>query len=589
MQVKQLEDNLLKLVSDYKESNPKLKLNFLAKLLTNFVLQLKNYLEELADRKTSWNNIILKIEYSLGKSDDGSDNIYIKQSNPTQNIIEKVYLDILRVITKNAKIIKDKDNTNFAPPKEFIKEVSELSEEEQAERLYKLFNPTPFIIKPFDDKPSVIINFQPLIHDKEINQKYYQVLINIDVGTSKPYNWKDEAKNNFWNGIIEYIYQITGENTFAFIHDIDGILLQPQKMEVKAIDKSKQLIKASLHTELQKFGRKPKKNGTIYDLLPEQLDEEVQKDISDYKVEVIGLNNTKAQNQALFAVQKLFHETGYQGNTEGKNLSKQDNSFKFMGYLPGMKFTPSHYLDAYGVNKKESSRGKWEYNSNERSEALKALRELSQKKFLFYYERKYWKDGKEVYDLITTVRSLFNIVEGYEAIDKNEVTNIKTGKNMSDIDQKIGHIVLEPCPILLDQIDTYFVLKPANYYQEIKLLVGKTGKQVPLFIDFLIAEVTKKEIAAKGKEIEWLIEMNYETLAYKLRMDNLLKQGKATKIKQELKKCYEIAKQLGYLLEYETIKGSTMELEKLVLNKNKFKRVKEINEEIIKIDSKAIF
>jgi hypothetical protein len=590
MQTKQqLEDNFLKLIDSYKSYNPKLKLNFLAKLLNSFITYLRNHLENLDDKKTGWNNIIVKIEYSLGKDDDGSENIYMKESNPAQNIMEKVYLDIFRTITKNAKIFKTNGNSNYQTPKEFLKEISNLSDEEQGEKVYKLFNPEPFIIKPFDDRPTIIINFQPLVHDKDSNQKYYQVLLKLDVGTSKPYNWKEEAKNFFWNGITEYVYQITGDNTFSFVHEIEPALLQPEKLGIKTLDKSKQLIKASLHTELQKFGRKPKKNGTIFDLLPEPLDDEVQKDISDYKIEVIGLDNTKAQNQALFAVQKLFHETGYQGNSQGKTLSKNDNSFKFMGYLPAMKFTPAQYLEAYGVNKKESSRGKWEYHSNERSEAMKALRELSQKKYLFYYERKYWKDGKEVYDLITTVRSLFNITEGYEAIDKNVVTNIKTGKGALETDQKIGNIVLEPCPMLLDQIDTYFVLKPANYYQEIKLLVGKTGKQVPLFIDFLIAEVTKKEISAKGKEIDWLIEMNYETLAYKLRMDKLLKQGKATKIKQELHKCYEIAKQLGYLMDYKTVLGATMELERLTLNSDKFKRVKEINEEIIKIDSKVIF
>ena len=44
----------------------------------------------------------------------------------------------------------------------------------------------------------------------------------------------------------------------------------------------------------------------------------------------------------------------------------KDNSFKFSGYLPVLKITASQYLDAYGVNKKETERNKTEYNSNER-------------------------------------------------------------------------------------------------------------------------------------------------------------------------------------------------------------------------------
>lgn len=589
MQTKQLENNFLRLVSTYKKTNPNLNLNFLSKLLYSFISYLREYLEKLEDRKTEWDNTIVKIEYTLETNDDGSENICLKQNSLEQNIMEKVYLEVFKEITGNALIIKEKNGSTFQTPKEFLKNIAELSQQEQANKIYKLFNPESFIIKPFNDKPAIIISFSPLVYDKDNNQKYYQVLLKIDVGNFKPYMWKEEVSKNFWHRILEYVSQINSENTFSFINEIEPPLLHLKKLDIKTIDKSKQLIKASLHTELQKFGRKPKKNGSILDLLEQPLEDELQKDISDYKIEVIGLDNTKSQNQALFAIQKLFHETGYKGNSEGKTLNKDDNSFKFMGYLPAIKFTPAQYLEAYGVTKKERARGKWEYLSNERSEALKALRELSQKKYLFYYEKKYWKDAKELFDLITTVRSLFNLTEKYEAIDHNEVKIIENNQVSLKTEEKLSYIVLEPCPLLVDQIETYFVLKPANFYQEIKLLFGKTSKQVPLFIDFLIAEITKREISSKGKDIDWIIELNYETLAYKIRMEKMIEANKVKRIKQELVKCYKIAKQLGYLLDYETIMGSTIELERLVLNPDKFRRVKEINEEIKLINSNSNF
>jgi hypothetical protein len=339
---------------------------------------------------------------------------------------------------------------------------------------------------------------------------------------------------------------------------------------------------------LQKFGSTPKKQGSLFELLPKPLDEEVNKDIFEYQIEVIGIDDTKSQNQALFAIQKLLNDTGYKGNTDGKTLKGEDNSFKFMGYLPMIKFTPAQYLEAYGTGKRETARGRLEFNANERTEALKALRELSTKKYLFYYKRKYWKDGKEVYDLITTVRSLFNVVEGYESLDKAEVDLIQNNKRDS-VDEKLGFIVIEPCPLLIDQIDTYFVLKPANYYQEIKLLVGRASRHATLFIDYLITEVTKKEISAKGNEISWNIELNYKTLAYKLRMNKYLETNQTKRVRKELEKCYDIAQKLGYLLEYKTIDGKTKELEQLVLNPEKFRRIKEIDEEIKMIDSKVKF
>lgn len=553
--------------------------------MNSFISYLRKQLENLENNKTNWNDIILNIEYTLETDNDGYENISLKENNLTQNIMEKAYLDVFKEITRNAVIIKSNGASNFHASEEFLKEINELTGEEQADKVYKLFNPEPFIIKPFDDKPAIIINFQPLINDKDTNQKYYQVLIKIDTGNSKPYLWKQEGKNHFWDGINKYISQINGENVFLFVNEIVPENLHTQKLDIKTIDKSKQLIKTSLHTELQKFGSKPKKQGSLFDLLPKPLEEEVNKDIFEYSIEVVGIDDTKVQNQALFAIQKLLHDTGYKGNTEGKTLNKEDNSFKFMGYLPMIKFTPSQYLEAFGTGKRETARGKWEFNSHERTDALKALRELSMKKYLFYYKRKYWKDGKEVYDLITTVRSLFNIVEGYESLNKAEVDSIQGSKRNSDVEEKLNFIVIEPCPLLVDQIETYFVLKPANYYQEIKLLVGRTSKHATLFIDYLIAEVTKKEITAKGKDINWNIELNYETLAYKLRMNKYLETKQLKRIRKELEKCYELAKQLGYLLDYNTITGKTTELERLVLNPEKFRRIKEIDEEIKKIDS----
>lgn len=87
---------------------------------------------------------------------------------------------------------------------------------------------------------------------------------------------------------------------------------------------------------------------------------------------------------------------------------------------------------------------------------------------------------------------------------------------------------------------------------------------------------------AKKEEIEWVIEINFETLAYKLRMEKMIQEKRVTRVKTYLEKCYESAKKLDYLLEYSTVKGTAKDIEKLVLNPEKFKRVKEINEELQK-------
>ncbi len=98
-------------------------------------------------------------------------------------------------------------------------------------------------------------------------------------------------------------------------------------------------IKASLHTELRKFEEKPIPAQTsIFDI----LDSGTKEKAIEHKMEVIGIDNTHAQNQALFAIQKLLDKTNYQGNIPG-SYERGENIFKFTGYLPMLKFTPDGY------------------------------------------------------------------------------------------------------------------------------------------------------------------------------------------------------------------------------------------------------
>ncbi len=589
MTIRYSEDNLREFINNYNDCNPPLNLEALAKLFSSFISTLKKYTNS-HDRHFDWNKTIVQLEYTIETDSNNNETIFIKDDPESEdeiyikNIIEKNYLQVFKTITKGLVLVMENNKPKHQYPPEIIEKLKSLPEDKKFEEITQLFNIDPVIITPVKNIPGIIVVFHPLVIDND--KKYYNITLNIECGNFKPARWKEEVRNKIWEDLEKYITQTLLEKD---LNPASAIPIPLPNAKLKSFSHDNRPIKTSLHTELQKFGSTPKKQGSLFDLLPKSLDDEVNKDIFEYRIEVVGIDDTKGQNQALFAIQKLLNDTGYKGNIDGKTLSREDNSFKFMGYLPMMKFTPSQFLEAYGIGKRETARGRWEYNANERVEALKALRELSMKKYLFFYKRKHWKDGKEVYDLITTVRSLFNIVEGYESLDKAEVELIQGSKRTSEVEEKLGFIVIEPCPLLIDQIDTYFVLKPANYYQEIKLLVGRTSRHATLFIDYLIAEVTKKEIAAKGNDINWTIELNYETLAYKLRMNKYLETKQVKRIRKELEKCYDLAKQLGYLLEYETVSGKTKELEKLVLNPDKFRRIKEIDEEIKKIDSKIKF
>jgi hypothetical protein len=357
-----------------------------------------------------------------------------------------------------------------------------------------------------------------------------------------------------------------------------------QRKITKKSEKTNAKVKTSLHTELQKFGEKP--IPSIFDRLSERTRQEVVK----YKIEVVGIAHTQAQQQALFAIQKLLHDTNYRGNVLGSDYNGQDNAFWFRGYLPALEFKTSKYLEAYGVGKRKTSRGKIEFNVNERREALQALKDLAIKMNLFIYEKIYWiinKKGKKEQHRarIETIAPLIRITRGWDALTKKESQALNKQEETSKTDDKLIAIGIEPCPILIDQIDTYFILKPANYREEIALTSEefKVSKYTYLFIDYLMAQAELK----RRKKQELVITIALENLAYKLRLATYVKKRYFKRIRQILNNSCKLAKALGYLLEYKISEGEK-DMQKFILNPPKFDRALAILEQRKIIDESWI-
>src|SRR5436309_1211398 len=95
------------------------------------------------------------------------------------------------------------------------------------------------------------------------------------------------------------------------------------------------LVRVSLHAEMQKFGRKTTGN--------------------------TGLELSHTESRALFAVQKLLDSTNYSGNVEAQQ-TPPDHPSKYAGKLPRVVFKTSEYLAAYGLRKYKSARKKLEFS-----------------------------------------------------------------------------------------------------------------------------------------------------------------------------------------------------------------------------------
>lgn len=281
-----------------------------------------------------------------------------------------------------------------------------------------------------------------------------------------------------------------------------------------------------------------------------------------------GLSLSLTENKALFALQKLLDKTNYKGNIDGR-VATPENTFHYSGFLPRVQFTPAEYLDAYGLRRFTSARGYQEFNSNERSEAMKALRSLADKKFKIIYERKRWDEKKKmVTDVIITESSLIQIVWGLIGLTAEEKKKWDEGRFTETELMDRSTIAVEFSPIMVDQIDGYFILIPSSFYEDIKAQIpaAKYSQYIPLFLEWLILQAEIQRRAKTG----WKIEINYKKLAEKLGMGKLIRQRKNKEIRANLEECYDIAIKLGYIEKATTEDGRYTTKEVIYLNKGMF-------------------
>ncbi|WP_100933923.1 virulence factor [Candidatus Chlamydia corallus] len=318
------------------------------------------------------------------------------------------------------------------------------------------------------------------------------------------------------------------------------------------------VIKSSLHLESQKFGRKPLSS---FD--------------AESKIEVIGLDLQTSHYHALAAIQKLLSVTNYRGNAEGSYLSRETNTFKFEGIIPRIKFSRSQYLEAYGVKKYKTARNKYEFGGKEALISLEALYHLGNQPYLIVATRKRWNKREEVVDRYQTFSPILRICEGWEGLTPKENKALDEGPFINLVSTKHKGFIIEPCPIIVDQIDSYFVLKPANMYQEIKLRFPNASKFTYTFLDWIVSTATRKKMNNPTTK-DWpdKLEIGFENLSYILRMNRYITSRNWKKIETAINRCIEIAIELKWLTKHERIQGKTIsKKEVFFLNKTKFQQI----------------
>ncbi|MDB2614417.1 hypothetical protein N9Y92_04610, partial [Chlamydiales bacterium] len=405
----------------------------------------------------------------------------------------------------------------------------------------------------------IFVIFTPLYIVTDTKEMRFPIFVGLKTLNESYENFNKREERSFWSSLLESI-----EDALISTEDEIKILQTEHHLTIPKVP----LLKSPMHFEAIKHGNKPDKQLKLpFSRDQTELEEEIP------SIEVAGLNLNKKHYHALNAIQILLNETNHEGNALGEVLDG-NNTFKFKGYLPRIKFSRSDYLSAYGVKKNKTKRGYNEFSGLGSDEALGALKDLATINHLIIRRRTRIDKREKVIDRIQTVSPILKICEGWENLTTKEDKKLSDGVETTAIKEKHSGFLIEPCPLLVDDVNSYFVLKPANMYEELKVKAPKASRYTYAFIDLIIKTATLAKPNTKEKKWPTKIEFSRETLSYKLKLHTLMTNSNWVRIDQIIANCIKVAKDIGWIVNHKEIKGKTVEKKDIFyLNMPKFENI----------------
>ncbi len=329
-----------------------------------------------------------------------------------------------------------------------------------------------------------------------------------------------------------------------------------KKKDIEKLEKLEEdLIKASVHSIEQRFGKPHMPGQLSFELIENR---ELIKEAKNLDIKIIGWDLTRAEDMAIFAIQKLYSKYGY--------VNKKDNS---------LAFTHADYYEAYGVKKWKNKKGEQIFSGSGKRQAIRALLSLSWKKCITAYSQldteATKKKGEKIFNRIEAISSIIREVElEYEGLKETEFYNGKSKIN------KLKAIRIVPSTVLFDQIENYYILLPSNFYTEIKeKLPSVKNKHLPMFLQLLAREIALE----RRRNFKRTHEISFKKLSYILRMDNWIKANKKKRADDRIIECFKQAKTLEYLKDFKITKGKTVSKKAIFqININKFRPQRKVKE-----------
>jgi hypothetical protein len=277
----------------------------------------------------------------------------------------------------------------------------------------------------------------------------------------------------------------------------------------------------------------------------------------DGEISRYGIDLTDIQLRMMEGILHGLTKTRYKGNLEPVDIPAHakekyprgdvPDSYKYVERIPKFKATQSEILRWANVNQK---------SAGEVQVALKAFKHLGTNQYCFFYTRlamsedgtpKKERDGEFQKEEVIAVDTLFTI---------KEVRSKKTGL--------LNYYEIIPSSIFLDQRESYFMLIPFNWREEVRGIIGQRKASSYTF-RFLLLLRYIFEMQRRSRK-DFVIRCHPEEMAIKLKMPESVYRRKKDRANKILDDAYSVAKRLGYLKKYER----TPVMDILYLNEEKY-------------------
>ena len=304
-------------------------------------------------------------------------------------------------------------------------------------------------------------------------------------------------------------------------------LLRPDRLDIPMF------IKQGQHLTNQILGRptvsaKP----VILERLPAfKFPGEINEQVIQRKIQVIGADLTSSQHQALGGILKLLTIHGYLEKT--------------------LRVFPEHWCEAYGVEKYEhSKRGTPQFSPRGKLQAMQALASLAAQPMLISYKR---RNENERWDVVQRITNLIKISSGYLNVPDREADQLMRGIVFSAIDN-LKVIEIECDEIFFDQIHQHYFRRPRKLDERLKRASGhrRLPDSIYNFINYLFSDgEMRRRKNGHNAEDDWRLVISITDLAYLLRMTSRIKHGERGRVIKEIDKIATMAMEIDLLKTYD--------------------------------------